>query len=239
MPLRKYTVKGKIVIGIYLLILSIIVLYSGGYVINYISSADPDDLAAEQVVIPSVEPVSNLDMDNTPLSGVPDAQDSEGDNTTGNNEGESGESIDVSDSTAVANHQNNGTYSDEDLKVLKEANITIYFNIQSFEINQSNYDILNSFAKVMKKYPDEQVVIEGHSDGYPNFQNTSLEVSLASDRMDAVKNVFDKEGIDVTKIITVNSGSTDPVSKNSEDHYKNDRIEVYFVDHASKDNHEK
>lgn len=249
---KNYTTKGKIIIGIYLISLLTIVIISGSYVVSYMSNKEV--LATEDTPSVEVNSTDSNQIEETTNS-TESASDTANTDTTVNNEtnnetGEAGqnemgnvvsndsevatESDSVTAEPTTPSGNENGTYSQEDLKILKEAYAILYFDFQSFELNETSNEILESFLKVANEYPDEYIVIEGHSDGFPNFENTSMESELSSNRISAVLDELIANGLDKSKIITVNSGSSDPASKKADERNKNDRVEIYFVDHVMK-----
>lgn len=230
----KYTTKGKIVIGAYLTVLLAVIIFSGSYVVNYFTGAPiPPEVAIKPEVSEPKDESSEVDQVQNPVenesSGI-DNSSGTPDNSMGDVETEQSDIVDDSDTNSGTE-----TYSEKDLNVLREGFISIYFGIQSFDVSENNLETLKSFVELAGKYPDEQIVIEGHSDGYPNFENTAMEVSLASGRIDAVYDVLVQNGIESDMIITVNAGSKDPVSKKESDRSKNDRVDVYFIDHVLND----
>lgn len=249
---KNYTTKGKIIIGIYLISLLTIVIISGSYVVSYMSNSGglaTDDLPSVEVgstdsnqieeTTNSTESTSTLDGED-PLEDEATTNQTEeaGQNDLGNVVSDNSEVGTDSDSVTIESNNpsgnENGTYSQEDLKILKEAYVVLYFNFQSFELSESSDEILDSFLKVVKAYPEEYIIIEGHSDGFPNFENTAMESELSSNRITVVFDELIRNGVDKSKIITVNSGSSDPASKKAEERSKNDRVEIYFVDHVMK-----
>lgn len=234
---KNYTTKGKIVVSTYLGILLLVMIYSGAYVLNYATKSEPLESVNSVVTDPSQTETDQ------PLNSNLEESTSNDDKVTSGENSETTENVDEAlDNSQSADDNNEGitddgltekTYSEHDLAVLKEGNVSIYFDAQSFDISEDDKVTLQSFIEVVKRYPDEKIVVEGHSDGYPNFQNTAMEVSLAMNRIDSTLKYLAGNGIDVSNVITVNSGSSDPISRSKEDRSKNDRVDVYFLDHVT------
>ncbi|MBF4695451.1 OmpA family protein [Fusibacter ferrireducens] len=230
---KKYTLKGKIIIGIYLISLLTIVIISSSYILSYIYNSPNQS-----------EPVANENSEviSTPIS-VPEENPSSTEVVPSQNV--EGEPVEQEEDVATDLSENsksdieNGIYSMEDLKILKEAHVVLYFNFQSFEITQEARAALESFADVIKAYPDEIYVIEGHADGYPNFSNTAMEVELVSNRIKAVYDVLIGHNLDLTKAEIINGGSSNPVSVQKEARQKNDYVEIYFRDYVIKNTNRK
>ncbi len=235
---KKYTQKGKIIIGIYLISLLTIVIISSSYVFSYVSDqavqTKPVVLEANgDVEVPDV-PVDDPNEDSSSLN-----ESSGKDLVVDPVDEESETEPEVVKKNAVNSENENGTYSAEDLKILKEAHITVKFDFQSFKVPDSAKVALESFEDIINAYPEETIVIEGHADGYPNFSNTAMEVELASNRIKAIYAILSDGNLDQTKVEFINEGSSNPVSVKETERQKNDYVEIYFRDYVIKNNNGK
>ncbi|GAU75775.1 OmpA family protein [Fusibacter sp. 3D3] len=235
---KKYTQKGKIIIGIYLISLLTIVIISSSYIFGYV--ADQPEPVAHTNLDNVDEPIDLANgVEKTEPEDVPEdvpekiPEDVPEDIPTQNTIDDPIEEQDT-EVTEGPERDGNGTYSIEDLKILKEAHINIYFDFQSFAVSDEAKASLESFIDVVKAYPDESIVIEGHADGYPNFMNTAMEVELSSNRVKAVYTIMTANGLDQSKFVTINAGSSNPISVKKEERQKNDYVEIYFRDYVIK-----
>ena len=220
----KWTKRGKIVVGIYLLVLSLIFLYSFDYVVGYVNSTNESEVSNINGIKESA-PTENTD---SPLDETKEEIDVDNDESD-----KASEEID-NEKDADSSSLESKAYSTEDLNILKEANISLLFMPQSHSLNDENIKSLLSFLSVIKDYPNEILVIEGHSDGYPSYESSVLEKELAQKRSDAVYQFLIDNGARANNIKLVNLGSSSPISRNYDDRFKNNRVDLYFLNHASK-----
>jgi outer membrane protein OmpA-like peptidoglycan-associated protein len=121
-------------------------------------------------------------------------------------------------------------YDDSQINLLETTDQTLYFSPQSFKISNDDKALLDSFVKIALMFPEEMISIEGHANGYPNFENSILEQSLSEDRMKAVKKYLEERGIATEVMLTFNCGSGQPASIDETTQQLNDRVEIYFTD---------
>ncbi len=98
-----------------------------------------------------------------------------------------------------------------------------------YEIETSSYDELEKLVKIMKEYPKMRILLEGHTDNQGDF---TLNVKLAKDRVDEVRNYLVKKGkISGSRIDTKSWGPIKPISSNStpETRKKNRRVEFTIL----------
>jgi len=130
-------------------------------------------------------------------------------------------------------------YNEESIKILKDTYLTLYFESQSFKINNGNREDLERFIDVANQFPKEAISIEGHANGYPNFENSILEQAVSSDRSEAIKDMLLDNGIEDERITIYNCGSSQPLSLDENEQALNDRVEIYFRDFNAKGNKDK
>ena len=81
----------------------------------------------------------------------------------------------------------------------------------------------------MQKYPDTNVVIEGHTDNVDVFKNPENNIKLSQARADSVRQyLIDKFSIDASRITAVGYGLARPIADNDtkEGRKKNRRVEA-------------
>ncbi len=104
----------------------------------------------------------------------------------------------------------------------------IYFNTGSAEIKRKSYNVLNSAAKVLEKFPALRVRIEGHTDSQGSDESNQ---TLSQARAESVKAYFEGRGLDLARFDAVGYGETKPVADNGTKagRAKNRRIEFTIV----------
>lgn len=125
-------------------------------------------------------------------------------------------------------------YTAAQINLLKTTDQTLYFSAQSFKISNDDKALLDSFIEIALTYPEEMIAIEGHANGYPNFENSILEQTLSEDRMKAVKKYLEEKGVESKVIMTFNCGSSQPASLDETTQQLNDRVEIYFTDYNAR-----
>jgi len=223
----RLTTKGKIVVLIYLSLLLLLIVFSGKYIINFAQNAKSWENNIEMPSDSNVPSVSNevekpleedflADKDET----TDETTDETADETIENEENEE-------DELEAGAH----VYTKNEIEILRQSSIVLYFDSQSFRIYEDDYDQLDKFMEVAQQFPEEIIAVVGHSNGYPNFENTVLEESLSRDRANAVRQFLIEKGLKNNRIMVSYYGSNIPVTKNFDDQSLNDRVIVYFRDH--------
>jgi outer membrane protein OmpA-like peptidoglycan-associated protein len=87
---------------------------------------------------------------------------------------------------------------------------------------------VEKLAGFLKKYPDRNVLIEGHTD---SVGSEELNLALSQQRADSVKEKLVADGIDATRITTVGYGKKYPVASNdtAAGKQQNRRVEVIVL----------
>lgn len=112
-------------------------------------------------------------------------------------------------------------------KVEKDTTVArIFFGFESTDISEE--ETLNETIKLLKKFPDNKVVIEGNTCA---FGSAEINESLASHRAWAVHSYLVKNGIDETRISVRSYAFKKPVASNdtSENRAKNRRVDVIIL----------
>ena len=103
--------------------------------------------------------------------------------------------------------------------------IVIYFELNSNELLKQTYAELDQIARVVTKYPDSKIIIEGYTD---SLGNHAYNQKLSEFRANIVKNYLVGRGIDPSKMTTVGHGPKNFIASNeTEDGRKlNRRVEI-------------
>jgi general secretion pathway protein A len=101
----------------------------------------------------------------------------------------------------------------------------IYFNHNSNELNSESTKILDKLSKLVLRYPESNLIIEGHSDSAGDYRYNKR---LSEIRAKSVKAYFVEKGISSEKIKTVGMGSEYPIASNETfvGKEKNRRVEI-------------
>ncbi len=95
-------------------------------------------------------------------------------------------------------------------------------------ISSDSYSELNDLVEWLDERPDKIIQLEGHTD----FQgNSSANMQLSQDRVDAVKDYLVDNGIKKNRVLTKAFGGTQPLSTERTDEAKamNRRVEVRII----------
>ncbi|MGB9191627.1 MULTISPECIES: OmpA family protein [unclassified Acinetobacter] len=100
----------------------------------------------------------------------------------------------------------------------------INFDTASAEIPDANKSILDQAAALIKRAPQVQLTVKGHTDAVGNAEKNK---ALSQKRAQAVVDYLVKQGVDSAQLQAVGYGSEQPVADNAtpEGQFKNRRIE--------------
>jgi outer membrane protein OmpA-like peptidoglycan-associated protein len=100
----------------------------------------------------------------------------------------------------------------------------INFEPYSSDIPELNKSILDQAAALLKRAPQVELVIEGHTDNVGSAQENK---ALSVKRAQAVMDYLVKKGVDPAKLQAVGFGAEQPIAENGtpEGQFKNRRIE--------------
>ncbi len=103
----------------------------------------------------------------------------------------------------------------------------IFFDFASDYLKKAAYPYLDKIAQYMKKTPDQQLIIAGHTD---NVGSEQYNKSLSKRRAEAVLEYFTSKGLDKSKFEVIGYGSSKPIASNDtmEGRSKNRRVEFSF-----------
>lgn len=121
-----------------------------------------------------------------------------------------------------------GHYMDkqeEELKQVKAANIqrqgnelvvkfssAILFDVGKADLKPQSRTDLTEFAGVLKKYPDTDLVIEGHTD---STGKVATNEKLSQQRAQAVVDFLGSQGVEVKRMQSMGLASTQPIGDNA------------------------
>lgn len=112
--------------------------------------------------------------------------------------------------------------------IIKKGRVTlnVEFDFDKTSIRETSHHEIGDLAVVMKKYPDFNVLIEGHTD---NVGGRTYNEKLSQRRADAAKKyLVEKFSIEANRLTTKGYGLTRPVASNAtkEGRQKNRRVEA-------------
>jgi outer membrane protein OmpA-like peptidoglycan-associated protein len=114
----------------------------------------------------------------------------------------------------------------EGIKITFESGIL--FNVASWDLRPAAKDNISKLAEVLMKYPDTDVLIEGHTD---NTGDSEYNQSLSEKRARSVENYVKGKGIKGSRITSVGHGEGQPVDNNNSEtgRQKNRRVEIAIM----------
>ena len=126
--------------------------------------------------------------------------------------------------------ENNGcpVIEEEEQEILNTAFDNLEFETGSDVIAASSYESLDELAELLKKKPEYQLKIEGHTD---NVGSESNNLRLSEKRAKSVSKYLSNKGVDTSKFIVEWYGETKPIYPNDtkEGRQKNRRVEMDVV----------
>ncbi len=87
----------------------------------------------------------------------------------------------------------------------------VYFNTGSDVLKSSSKRKLNELVKILKDYPEMNMIIEGHTD---SRGDDAKNMDLSQRRAESVKNYLIKKGISASRLTSAGYGETMPVADN-------------------------
>ena len=119
---------------------------------------------------------------------------------------------------------------EEKNKILAKEKAVIYFKPNMYELDSAYYPKLDEIINVSKRFKEARIFIDGHYNGYPDFEVTEFFTSLAQSRAEMVEAYFISQGVAPERITLVNKGCSESVNQNDswQEIEKNRRVEVHF-----------
>ena len=101
----------------------------------------------------------------------------------------------------------------------------LYFDPASAELNENSMDQLDNVAKILKAYPNMNVLLRGHTD---NTGSANANIELSATRAASVKASLVFKGIDANRISTKGMGQSSPIANNETEvgKQRNRRIDI-------------
>lgn len=101
----------------------------------------------------------------------------------------------------------------------------ILFKTGKYDLNSASKRALAKFAETLKKYPDTDIKIYGHTD---NTGSDQLNADLSENRAKAVKSFLIAKGVASNRMETIGMGPSQPVASNdtAEGRQQNRRVEI-------------
>jgi len=120
------------------------------------------------------------------------------------------------------------TETTKPLPQVRLQNAVVFFDTDKAIIKPEYYSILTEMARVLKSYPEVEVLLSGHTD---EEGSVSYNFSLSERRNLAVRNYLLAQGIDATQIRLLAYGETIPKASNTtfDGKAKNRRVEVVIL----------
>lgn len=222
----RFTNRGKFVLTLFILILVVIIVYSGSYIINYFSNGDSFVAINETTSGDETSELTNTSIQET--------EDSSGQVINSN------ETTEVVTTEVVTTEKeiiaettdeiNGHLYTVSDLEDLRQFKIIFYFPKGEGKISLDQND-LDSIKSMIEQYKGEKIAVVGYTNGYPKFESSAADYQLSLDRAKSIQNAILEMGIEKNLINVYNNGSETPLFSDYGNQDKNDRVEVYFEDH--------
>jgi outer membrane protein OmpA-like peptidoglycan-associated protein len=111
----------------------------------------------------------------------------------------------------------------EGIKITFESGIL--FDVNKAELKESSKADLSRLAGILEKYPDTNILLEGHTD---NTGSEEYNLELSRVRAQAVANYLASQGVNPTRFTIMGYGESEPVASNEtvEGRSLNRRVEV-------------
>lgn len=106
----------------------------------------------------------------------------------------------------------------------------IYFDYDKAAIRPEYMVLINTHAKLLSKYPNLKMRLEGHAD---ERGSREYNVALSAARSQSVKNIMVAQGPDSNQMRTIGFGEEIPIVRghNSSSWQKNRRVEIKYDDY--------
>ncbi|MBQ7056050.1 MAG: OmpA family protein [Alphaproteobacteria bacterium] len=116
--------------------------------------------------------------------------------------------------------------NDDSIRLVMPGNIT--FKTDSADINSSFYPVLNSVARVLKKYDNSTVLVSGHTD---STGSAEYNLKLSRERAQSVASYLEGQGIKSSRFEVLGMGSSNPIASNdtANGREKNRRVEIKII----------
>lgn len=114
----------------------------------------------------------------------------------------------------------------DSIRLIMPGNIT--FKTDSADINASFYPVLNSVAKVLKKYDNSTLMVSGHTDSTGSAEHN---LNLSRQRAQSVASYLEGQGIKSSRFEVLGMGSSNPIASNANANGRaqNRRVELKII----------
>lgn len=114
----------------------------------------------------------------------------------------------------------------DSIRLVMPGNIT--FNSDSADINSGFYPVLNSVAKVLKKYSNSTVMVMGYTD---STGTVAYNQSLSQQRAQSVASYLMGQGVKSSRFEVMGMGISNPIASNAtaEGRAQNRRVEIKII----------
>ena len=104
----------------------------------------------------------------------------------------------------------------------------ILFDYNSYALRQESRSTLQNLADNFRKYPDEQISVEGHTDSIGSHESNQR---LSEQRADSVRNYLVDQGVNGMHVTSIGFGETRPKATNDtpEGRQLNRRVELHIT----------
>lgn len=111
--------------------------------------------------------------------------------------------------------------------IVVEFESAVLFGFDSHEINSSSHENLHDLVEILKKYPDTNIEIQGHTD---NTGTDEYNQTLSEKRANAVAaHLTGDHGVDYTRVITKGYGESAPKYNNETESGRAENRRVEFL----------
>lgn len=230
----KVTTRGWIVFSL----LGILILYGliqvGGLIFDDTSNEDEvtqNELISDNVSDEDEDMESNNETGNGSVQD--DVDESAADEESSSEDADNNESVDEvddSENTDLTDSNDDQTLEDDFEEVDLDKRTEIIFNKNDFVLNKEYLTDLNDWLDFLMTYKELSIVVEGHINGYPYYNDGSYGLNISENRALVIKEYLVGNGIAEERIEIINMGSKDQVVKTSDvsEHYKNRRAVIYI-----------
>lgn len=104
----------------------------------------------------------------------------------------------------------------------------LLFDVDSYQLKSATRTNLNELSRVLKKYDDTEVLIQGHTDSSGSDEHNLV---LSNNRSKSVYGHLIAQGVGSSRLITMGLGESEPIASNqtSSGRKQNRRVEIAIV----------
>lgn len=104
----------------------------------------------------------------------------------------------------------------------------LLFDVDSYQLKSATRTNLNELSRVLKKYDDTEVLIQGHTDSSGSDEHNLV---LSNNRSKSVYGHLITQGVGSSRLITMGLGESEPIASNqtSSGRKQNRRVEIAIV----------